>query len=171
MPSSSITTIPDKSVLQWYDSIKAWTATTVLVGVEAATVTTSTTVKNGVITRAGDAAGGVNNEQFIAHQLGKTPLVVRITATKFIASVDWSHSWGTYNGSTNVCVGFTGNSGGVDPTSYNNTTKIIDIRDVGAGDSQVASVGKITSTSVMLTWVKAGGPNSNTIHMAWEANA
>lgn len=38
MPSSSITTIPDKAVLQWYDSVKAWTATTVLVGVSSSTV-------------------------------------------------------------------------------------------------------------------------------------
>lgn len=127
--------------------------------------TAVTAFSNGVATRAGDTASGT---QTIAHGLGIAPKRVFFHATKLVGSTTVSHSWGGWDstGGDDNCI-----LDRIDLTtcSVGNATKSIYIKDDDAGSNTQSVDTTVDATNITLTWVKAGTPNSNIIHIFWTA--
>lgn len=126
---------------------------------------TTTEFKNGTTTRAGNTASGA---QTIAHGLGRTPKLVRITATwpsAATGTANLSISEGVYNGTTNSSVwgvqesASENASGGVDNT---NGVHLVD-----NSGSQVAVI-TVDGTNITLTWTRAGGTGAANMNIMWE---
>lgn len=106
--------------------------------------------------------------QTIAHGLGRTPKIVRITAidSKTSATDALMGSTGAYDGTTQGCVYWEEASASYAATVNQSTTAIVHIR-YEAGASQVA-VCTFDETNITLTWTKTGTMDGNTIYMTIE---
>lgn len=124
--------------------------------------------KNGVTTRDLSTASG---NQTIAHGAGATPKVVRITVIQAhtLAATD-NYSFGTYNGSSQVCV-YRGQNSNSQYYTGNTSSYIIYIYSAvnTATDASTASI-TVDSTNITLAWTKASGV-TGTAQIMWEVEA
>lgn len=112
---------------------------------------------NGVATRAGDAANGVQN---IAHGLGKAPSRILSNASKTISSTALARATGVAVGSGNTGL-FNSNVNGTNMYSGNSAVYSLTIWDDNGTNKQEAII-TADATNIILTWTKTGTPNSNT---------
>jgi len=127
-----------------------------------------TIYKNGVTTRDLSTASG---NQTIAHGAGATPKVVRITVIQAhtLAATD-NYSFGTYNGSSQVCV-YRGQNSNSQYYTGNTSSYIIYIYSAvnNVTDASTASI-TVDSTNITLAWTKASGV-TGTAQIMWEVEA
>lgn len=115
--------------------------------------------KNGLDTsrRIDDASGSMT----IAHGLGVTPKLVRITITNDVSGTP-ALSIGSYNGTTQRVVWTSPTGAGADGSK---------IAYVNGVNLQTATI-SVDATNITLTWTKTGGTASaNPINILWEAEA
>lgn len=127
-----------------------------------------TIYKSGVATRDMTAASGA---QDIAHNLGKAPDYVRITA-KWVIATNAStevNSVGTYDGTNTGLIYMGGSVAGSDIEVGNSTTNIVFILEATSGPvRQVASI-TTNVTNIRLSWTKSGTTSGGNIQLLWEA--
>jgi hypothetical protein len=123
--------------------------------------------KNGVTTYDVSTASGT---QTIAHGLGKTPSLVKITAmmnSSLSGNYAPTASWGVYNGTTNSCV-FMALVSSTSITGGGEANQIIALwTDTSLGKGQTA-LATFDATNITLTWTKTSTP-SGTAELLWEA--
>lgn len=112
--------------------------------------------------------------QNIAHGLGRTPQLVRITSTISSAGTSTgggSYSFGTYNGTTTTCVYMNASING-SSTGYlgsgSSTSFVVIIYESNPSNFQTASV-TFNSTNIILNWSSTGTPTGATANIMWEA--
>jgi len=135
--------------------------------VDTQVATKVSTFKNGVASRAGDAASGT---QTIAHGVGATPKVIKITAMWASGNDDLIQSFGVYNGTTTSCVWFQ-RIDATDESAGTSSTNVIHLPSLAADSSSQKATVAIDATNITLTWTKTGSPSSESIHILWEAIA
>jgi len=122
---------------------------------------------SGTTTRVGDTASGT---QTIAHGLGVSPKIVKITALKHsgLSGVIISNSFGGKSViGTSDCIFSVINTAG--STSTGNASGTYSVRiDDGDGALQTAVI-TVDATNITLTWTKTNSPTSDTIYIFWEA--
>src|SRR3990167_7984172 len=124
------------------------------------------TFKNGVSSRAGDAASG---SEVIAHGLGRVPKFVRIKAYWGAGNSSIAMSLGVYNGTTVATVWLVFASSTAELSGTDTTNIIVLNNDDSPPDpSQVATIA-IDATNITLTWTKTGSTLTQTLHFMWEA--
>lgn len=126
------------------------------------TVTPAMSVKTGIDSRGGSDASG---DQTIAHGLGMTPKLVRITAMWGAGTPVLLQSIGTYDGTNNHNVSsytYVGVGGG----AGNSSSEVILISDHG-GNVQAATV-VFDGTNITVQWTRTGALGG-TIYFVWEA--
>jgi hypothetical protein len=112
----------------------------------------------------------VTGTQTIAHGLGVTPRLVRITGILSISNTQSSGSWGTYDGTITQCSYVLIDTVGTLNTSGLETDVIIKIAHT-AGGGAIASASIATdATNIILTWGNNGNPDG-TLAFFWEAYA
>lgn len=121
--------------------------------------------KAGTTTRDLSTASG---NQTIAHGLGKTPSLVRLTVIQASTSgASDNYSFGTYDGSNTVGV-YRGQNSNSQFYVGNSTTYAINIMTAATNDTSpsTASV-TVDGTNITLAWTKATGA-SGTAYILWE---
>lgn len=113
--------------------------------------------KNGITSRAGDAAAGTQN---IAHGLGAIPKRIRINVITRISISAERRSHGSYDGTVMSCV-YASNSSAGTTSSY-----IIYMSD--GTNIQRATV-SVDATNITLTWTTVGSPLAQLMNIMWEA--
>lgn len=137
-------------------------------------VVNQTLFANGVTTYDVSTASGT---QTIAHGLGRTPKLVRITALLVnptnTTSPIFSRSFGVYNGTTNSCVyeiliASGGSFASNNQIAFNSSVNGIRLTQSFNDSTTVASaIITVDGTNITLTWTKAGSP-AGTANLMWE---
>jgi len=138
----------------------------------------SPTKKVGVAARAGNTASG---SQTIAHGLGRTPKIVRITAvygepSAGSGSYVFSHSFGSFDG-TNIALIYTSATYSTSATGqYNSSTSVIiyifRADSSGATSASQGATISVDGTNITLNWTytqnNGGTIGANNIRIMWE---
>lgn len=119
-------------------------------------------------TRVGDTASGAVN---YAHGLGRTPVIVRITATKGFGTglLKVANSFGSYDGSSNRCI-VNMNLTAANSAASLSTTTGVEIWDDNGQAAYQSGVITVDGTNVIITWTKGGSPTNNTIQLMFEVS-
>lgn len=130
------------------------------------------TAATGQTTRAGSTASG---DQTIAHGLGKTPFLVRITAAAIVdTGARGALSIGSYDGTTQQCI-YKSDDGGNGNTTFiaeGSSSHIIRLyrKRAGSTGDQSATIA-VDGTNITLSWTKTSNDIAGTMYIAWEALA
>lgn len=134
--------------------------------VSVAVPDSTTTYKNGVDTRAGNAASGVQN---VAHGLGKVPKRVRITTNWDPVTGDSiSECYGIYNGVTASFKTWVIAPATTLSWEIGNGSTIIKVFDQNGDTKQEATI-TVDATNIILNWTNSASANPNLIIFIWEA--
>lgn len=134
----------------------------------AITNLTASTWKGGATTRDLSTASG---NQTIAHGLGRTPKMVKITAIQASTSgATDNYSFGIYDGSTNSCI-YRGQNSNTQYYVGNTSSFTVYIYSAATGNTD-ASTATITvdGTNITLAWTRASSPGgvTGTAQLLWE---
>lgn len=162
----------DRSVLKKFieenptgvTSLTAGTGISVSAPTGAVTISSSITydAKTGSSSRGATTASG---SQTIAHGLGRTPKLLRITAVVTTGTPVLGQSFGTYDGATNLCLhSYIVVGSGASQASAN---FVIDIIDLTSSNGQQATA-TLDSTNITLSWTKVGSGTPSTLDFIWE---
>lgn len=119
----------------------------------------------GIITRAGDAAGAAVTT---AHGLSRTPTKLKFSATKSASATSTAVSIGAFTGSTNSCVYSVITAGGGSDAG-SDVSNAIRIEDTSS--AYQTAVASVDATNITLTWTKTSTPGNPNINIMWEAFA
>ena len=115
-------------------------------------------------------SNGTTTTDTIAHGLGKTPKLVRVSMQSYNGTNAWmSQSFGAYDGTTNNCVYFrTATSGGSNNSCFpgSNGSYAVVCETSGGNDNKAAIT--VDGTNITFTWTAAGSPAAGTMYMVWE---
>ena len=145
MASDSATKVPSQqSVKAYVDSRGGWKA--------------GVTTKN---------ISDADTTQTIAHGLGRTPVYVRITATRQVGTGSGFHqSVGSYNG-TNQYSSFVGINNASDRSGTSSTYGVTLISSITTSGKSEGTV-SVDGTNISIAWVKTNSPSSETFNIFWE---
>lgn len=112
--------------------------------------------------------------QTIAHGLGTTPKLVRLTAMCAAHSgANPAMSFGVYNATNNSVVAYTPDVTAAAPAYTINNTNAIFLRkynNSGATDTSAGGIVTVDATNITITWTK-NGSQTGTAQIMWEATA
>lgn len=122
--------------------------------------------------RSGVGTGpSTSSTQTITHNLGRTPVVIRIKGLgEFTAGgigTSYSTSFGTYNATGNRCIYQTGTTTSRDPLT--STTFAIFLDTDNGGTTATGVIQNVTSTTFDIVWT-ASGTLTTSAAFIWEAN-
>lgn len=103
--------------------------------------------------------------QTIAHGLGKTPILVDITASFRQGNTEQAFSRGFYNGTVTHTVYFYVDDGGTGDTDGTDTDYVIKLY-AGGGTAQARATIAVDATNITLTWSKSSTP-TGTAYFTW----
>lgn len=122
-------------------------------------------VKAGVTTRNLATASG---DQTIAHGLGRTPKMVKLTVIQAISGgTSDNYSFGVYDGTTNSSV-YRGRNGNSQFYIGNSSTYCINIYTTDSNETSPSTASAtLDSTNITLSWTKPAG-GTGTAYILWE---
>ena len=107
----------------------------------------------------------------IAHGLGKTPKLVRLSMQSYNGTNAWmSQSFGAYDGTSNGCVFFrTAGTGGSNNSCFPGSSGSYAMVCETSGGNACQGAITVDGTNITITYTNAGSPAAGTSYVCWEA--